>query len=124
MKTPTKVKTEMKMKPKGIIDPVPFAHPIPVKFFRASEKDKYKVTVSISALIPLLPEHLKLDKGREMVLKFVHQSSKDLIPIVFKVNREEATAATNSWPWQFGLPAVGNPVFYKVAEVSNKLNFW
>jgi hypothetical protein len=87
-----------------------------VPFTKASEKDRIKVTVSLKELEPYFssPNYRSLSemmKGTPIVVELPGPRK-----VLFEVNREGKTAATNAWP--LIQPHVGKPVRYHVSSVT------
>jgi hypothetical protein len=86
------------------------------KFRKASVKDRIKVTVNLSELEPLFKSGnyaslSEMVKGQPIVLHLLGPRK-----ILFEVNRQGKTAASNTWP--FRQPDVGHPVEHLVTQVS------
>lgn len=87
-----------------------------VPFTQASEKDRIKVTVQLSELEDLFhsvnyKNLAELMKGSSIVVELPGPRK-----VLFEVNREGKTAATNAWP--LIRPQVGKPIKYHVSRVS------
>jgi len=87
-----------------------------IPFRKASEKDRIKVTVNLSDLERLFKSDnykslAEMVQGQPIVLHFLGPRK-----ILFEVNRQGKTAASNVWP--FLQPDVGHPVSHLVSKVS------
>ena len=80
-----------------------------VKFTCASRKDFAKVTVKLSDLSGIFVNGDTSSVSR-FVLDLVCPRSREPVGVIFAVNRDNSTAATNGWPHRFELPQVGDPV--------------
>jgi len=87
-----------------------------VPFTKASEKDRIKVTVSLKELEPMFrsvnyKNLAEIVKGTPIIIELPGPRK-----VLFEVNREGKTAATNAWP--LIQPQVGRPIRYHVMRVT------
>jgi hypothetical protein len=91
-------------------------------FSCASAKDVNKVTVRLKDLTALNERILTLPKGTEFILDIVDSGGKGRsqtpLKIVFTINREGSTAATNMWPHRLVNPRVGLSIMETVTKLS------
>ena len=82
-------------------------------FYKASEHDGNRVTVSLSSLKKQFG--LSNLKMKEDLCLFIRDETdgdplRQAVPVIFSVNRSNgSTASTFAWPKQFKMPSVGNP---------------
>lgn len=89
-----------------------------VKFSCASRKDFSKVTVNLSDIDGFAVDGMdKPAKGIRFVIDLINDRSHAPIGVVFTVNRDGSTAATNGWPHRLDLPRVGKPTFEFVDKI-------
>jgi hypothetical protein len=76
-----------------------------------------KVTVRLRDLVALDPLILTYPKGKEFIVDVLDGRSQSPLRVIFTVNREGATAATNMWPHRLPNPSVGNPTTETLTKI-------
>lgn len=84
-----------------------------IEFFLASKKDKNIVTFNINKID--LGRFVSY-KGAALIVELI--GNRQLIPVIFEINREGKTAATRSWPKALKAPTMTKRVKYEYNSIS------